>query len=144
MMLTVIAVLWLVFVQSAAAKYVTLKEGDCLWNMALREYNDATLWTVLSEYNGIPVEKTRSIPAGTLIYVPDKSVITKFRDASTPEEKEKIKQEENNSRNQSTPAGPQKKSQPVPVKPEFQKFELETHMDTGREVPVYQGRPVQK
>ncbi len=49
-------------------KYRIFKEGDALWRMSFREYNDPKAWRRIAENNKI--DFPRLIPAGTLLSVP--------------------------------------------------------------------------
>ena len=51
---------------------VTVQKGNgqCLWNLAKEYYSDPLEWTYIKEMNKIPNEKT--IPVGTVIYIPVK------------------------------------------------------------------------
>jgi nucleoid-associated protein YgaU len=49
-------------------KYRVLKEGDSLWQMAFREYNDPKEWRTIARKNEIDFPRT--IPYGTMLSVP--------------------------------------------------------------------------
>ncbi|MBI4858876.1 MAG: LysM peptidoglycan-binding domain-containing protein [Candidatus Riflebacteria bacterium] len=55
-----------------AADYV-MQRGDTLWKLAEQHYGDPQYWRALKSYNGIA--DVYSIPVGTPINFPDKSVL---------------------------------------------------------------------
>ncbi|HSB52597.1 MAG TPA: LysM peptidoglycan-binding domain-containing protein, partial [Dissulfurispiraceae bacterium] len=48
----------------------TVKQGDSLWSIAVKEYGDPADWTLIAEANGI--DNPRTIETGTDLVIPVK------------------------------------------------------------------------
>ncbi|HEY9070671.1 MAG TPA: LysM domain-containing protein [Candidatus Ozemobacteraceae bacterium] len=72
----------------AANKTYTMKEGDTLWDLSAKYYNDPTLYPVFLEVNNI--DNPRMIPVGRVIIIPSFEEMKKVANEPDPAKRQSM------------------------------------------------------
>ena len=58
-------------INAQGQRVYTMQQGDTLWNIALRVYNDGTRWTDIMTANNLTEAQLPNLGAGTVLIIPD-------------------------------------------------------------------------